>query len=204
MPPPRSEAFLTNPIGTAAYKVDSFKENDQVIYVINENYREPNKPYFATINLKGGGEASSAAQAVLQTGDWDYAWNMQVEPQILKQLEESGGKGTVLAAPPTNVERINFNFSDPEHRSRRRALESAGSASVPHRCHGPSGVLPGNRPRVDCQPVLPGWRAGAGRTELPDRSGRDGVAEHGLGPSTSSRPRPCSKRLAGCSMAMSA
>ena len=112
-PAAAAEAFLTNPIGTAAYKIESFQENDQVVYVINENYREPNKPYFSTINLKGGGEASSAAQAVLQTGDWDYAWNMQVEPQILKQLEESGGKGIVIAAPPTNVERINFNFTDP-------------------------------------------------------------------------------------------
>jgi peptide/nickel transport system substrate-binding protein len=108
-----AEAFLTNPIGTTAYKIDSFKENDQVIYVANENYREANKPYFATVNLKGGGEASSAAQAVLQTGDWDYAWNVQVEPQILKQLEESGGKGRVITSPPTNVERINFNFTDP-------------------------------------------------------------------------------------------
>lgn len=108
-----AEAFLTNPIGTGPYKIDSFKENDQAIYSINENYREPNKPFFATVNLKGGGEASSAAQAVLQTGDWHYAWNMQVEPDILRQLEESGGKGTVIASPPTNVERINFNFSDP-------------------------------------------------------------------------------------------
>lgn len=108
-----AEAFLTNPIGTGAFKVDTFKENSQVIYTVNENYREPNKPYFATVNLKGGGEASSAAQAVLQTGDWHFAWNMQVEPDILKQLESSGGKGTILAAAPTNVERINFNFSDP-------------------------------------------------------------------------------------------
>jgi peptide/nickel transport system substrate-binding protein len=105
--------FLTNPIGTGPYKIDSFKENDQIIYSINENYREPNKPYFATVNLKGGGEASSAAQAVLQTGDWHFAWNMQVEPDILRQLEESGGKGTVIAAPPTNTERVMFNFSDP-------------------------------------------------------------------------------------------
>jgi peptide/nickel transport system substrate-binding protein len=108
-----NQSFLTNPIGTGPYKVDSFKENDQIIYVINENYREPNKPYFATVNLKGGGEASSAAQAVLQTGDWDFAWNLQVEPAILKQLEESGGKGIVYASPPTNTERVMFNFSDP-------------------------------------------------------------------------------------------
>jgi peptide/nickel transport system substrate-binding protein len=108
-----AEAFLTNPIGTGPYKIDSFKENDQVIYSINDNYREANKPYFATVNLKGGGEASSAAQAVLQTGDWHYAWNLQVEPQILKQLEESGGKGTLVVSPPSSLERINFNFSDP-------------------------------------------------------------------------------------------
>ena len=108
-----AEAFLTMPIGTGPYKVDSFKENDQVIYSANENYREPNKPYFATVNLKGGGDASSSAQAVLQTGDWHYAWNLQVEPQILKQLEESGGKGKLVISPPSSLERVNFNFSDP-------------------------------------------------------------------------------------------
>lgn len=108
-----TEAFLTNPIGTGPYKVDSFKENDQVIYSINENYREANKPYFATVNLKGGGDASSSAQAVLQTGDWHYAWNLQVEPQILKQLEESGGKGKLVVSPPSSLERVNFNFTDP-------------------------------------------------------------------------------------------
>lgn len=108
-----AEAFLTMPIGTGPYKVDSFKENDQVVYSVNENYREPNKPYFATVNLKGGGDASSSAQAVLQTGDWHYAWNLQVEPQILKQLEESGGKGKLVISPPSSLERINFNFSDP-------------------------------------------------------------------------------------------
>ncbi len=108
-----AEAFLTNPIGTGPYKIDTFKENDQVIYSVNEHYREPNKPYFATVNLKGGGDASSSAQAVLQTGDWHYAWNLQVEPQILKQLEESGGKGTLIVSPPSSLERVNFNFSDP-------------------------------------------------------------------------------------------
>ena len=49
-----------------------------MIYAINENYRHPNKPYFSKVNLKGGGDAASAARAVLQTGDYDYAWNLQV------------------------------------------------------------------------------------------------------------------------------
>jgi peptide/nickel transport system substrate-binding protein len=108
--------------------MESFKENDQALYVINENYRESNKPYFATVNLKGGGSADSAAQAVLQTGDWDMAWNLQVEPQILQQLEDDGGMGKVYASPPTNVERIMFNFSDPN-------VEEDGQRSnvnVPH------------------------------------------------------------------------
>ena len=69
-----------NPIGTGPYVVDSFVPNDAVQYSINPNYREPNKPYFATVNLKGGGDAASAARAVLQTGDWDFAWNLQVDP----------------------------------------------------------------------------------------------------------------------------
>ena len=107
-----NEAFQTNPIGTGPYRIETFQENDQVIYVINENYREPNKPYFAIVNLKGGGDSSSTAQAVLQTGDWDFAWNLQVEPQILAQMQE-GGQGAVYGSPPVSVERILINFSDP-------------------------------------------------------------------------------------------
>ncbi len=105
-------AFESNPIGTGPYVVDSFKVNDQVIYKINPNYREPNKPFFETVNIKGGGDATSAAQAVLQTGDWDLAWNLQVEPQILKEME-TAGKGKVVAATPVAVERLLPNFSDP-------------------------------------------------------------------------------------------
>jgi peptide/nickel transport system substrate-binding protein len=104
--------FRQNPVGTGPYVVESFSENDQVIYKINESYREPNKPFFATVNLKGGGDAASAARAVLQTGDYDYAWNLQVEPQILADLEQ-GGKGVLVTVPGPSLERINFNFSDP-------------------------------------------------------------------------------------------
>ena len=105
-------AFRQNPIGTGPYKVDSFHENDQVIYSINENYREPNKPYFSSVNLKGGGDAVSAARAVLQTGDYDFAWNLQVEPAILNDIA-AGGKGQLITFPGGAVERINFQFADP-------------------------------------------------------------------------------------------
>lgn len=107
-----SDAFRTNPIGTGPYVVESFTPNDQIIYVANTRYREPNKPYFARVNLKGGGDATSAARAVLQTGDFDFAWNLLVEPQVLAEMER-GGKGTKVTVPGAFVERVLFNFSNP-------------------------------------------------------------------------------------------
>ncbi len=106
-------AFQTAPVGTGPYKIDSFVPNDQVIYSINEHYREPNKPYFSKVNLKGGGDVASAARAVLQTGDYDFAWNLQLEPAVLEDMEKRGGKGKVVTVLGTGVERININFSDP-------------------------------------------------------------------------------------------
>jgi peptide/nickel transport system substrate-binding protein len=106
------DSFRQGPVGTGPYVVESFAENDQVIYAINENYREPNKPFFSRVNLKGGGEAAAAARAVLETGDWDYAWNLQVEPQILAQMAEAG-KGKLVVVPGTSLERLLINFSDP-------------------------------------------------------------------------------------------
>jgi peptide/nickel transport system substrate-binding protein len=62
--------------------------------------------------MKGGGDAVSAARAVLQTGEYDYAWNMQVEDEILLRLEK-GGKGHVEITPSGNIEHIQLNQTDP-------------------------------------------------------------------------------------------
>src|SRR5665811_1833119 len=56
-----NEDFLLAPIGTGPYKVESISPNDQAIFVINENYRFPNKPFFESVLLKGGGDSASAA-----------------------------------------------------------------------------------------------------------------------------------------------
>ena len=105
-------AFSQRPVGTGPYVVDEFAPGDHVIYVPNERYREPAKPFFARVYLKGGGDAVSAARAVLQTGDFDLAWNLQVEPRILDELA-GAGKGRVVVAPGANLERLQLNFSDP-------------------------------------------------------------------------------------------
>ncbi len=78
----------TAPIGTGPYKVKSFTSGDNVQYVINENYREPNAPFFDAVDWKGGGDAATAAKAV-QTGQADFAWNLQVDPSTLKQLTDA-------------------------------------------------------------------------------------------------------------------
>jgi peptide/nickel transport system substrate-binding protein len=105
-------AFLLNPVGTGPYIVESFTVNDQAIYTMNTNYREPNKPFFEKVNVKSQKDSTLAAQAVMETGDWDFAWNLQTEPDILESLE-ANGKGTVKAGSPVNVERLLINFSDP-------------------------------------------------------------------------------------------
>ncbi len=103
----------TFPIGTGPYKVKEFLANDVVTYEVNENYREENKPHFAEVVIKGGGDAASAARAVLETGEADYAWNVQVEPQILADME-AAGIGKVYSAFAGNVERILINFTNPD------------------------------------------------------------------------------------------
>jgi peptide/nickel transport system substrate-binding protein len=100
------------PIGTGPYKVSDFKPGDVVTYDINENYRESDKPFFKQVQIKGGGDATSAARAVFQTGEVDYAWNLQVEAQVLNQLSQ-GGKADLVTAPSANVERLLINFADP-------------------------------------------------------------------------------------------
>src|SRR5258708_13985597 len=82
------------PVGTGPYKFVDFKPGDVVRAEINSAYHVPNRPYFDTLEVKGGGDAVSAARAVLQTGEYDFAWNLQVEDAILKKLEESG-KGPI-------------------------------------------------------------------------------------------------------------
>ena len=103
----------SKPLGTGPFTVKSFSPNDQTIYEANPNFRVPNQPYFATVNLKGGGEATSTAQAVIQKGDWDYSWNVAVEPAILKDYESADSPGVSRTRTGSNVERININFSDP-------------------------------------------------------------------------------------------
>jgi len=101
------------PIGTGPFKVKDFKANDVVLYEMNESYREEGKPHFSSILFKGGGDAASAARSVLETGEFDYAWNLQVEPEILNQMAATG-KGEIVSSFGTSVERLMVNLTNPD------------------------------------------------------------------------------------------
>src|SRR6058998_3657900 len=100
------------PVGTGPFRFVDFKPGDIVRAELNPNYHVPNRPFFDQLEMKGGGDAVSAARAVIQTGEFDYAWNMQVEDEILKRMEQ-GGKGRADIVAGGNIEHIQLNNTDP-------------------------------------------------------------------------------------------
>ena len=103
--------FMMHPIGTGPFRLREFKPNEEVIYEASENFREPTKPYFSSVILRGGGEAVTSAQAVTVGGEWDFAFTLMIDPETLESIV--GDEGEVLGAVGTGVEKIQFNFSDP-------------------------------------------------------------------------------------------
>ncbi|MFK7752039.1 MAG: peptide ABC transporter substrate-binding protein [Sedimentitalea sp.] len=101
------------PIGTGPFVVDEFRPNDVIQMSANQNYRDPAKPAFATLTFKGGGDATSAGRAVMETGEFDYAWNLQLAPDVIARMQE-GGKGTPVAGFGPLVERIMVNNTNPD------------------------------------------------------------------------------------------
>ncbi|MBC9247774.1 peptide ABC transporter substrate-binding protein [Paracoccus sp. 11-3] len=100
------------PIGTGPYRVTKFLTNDVITFDANPEYRDAAKPAFATATIKGGGDAAAAARSVLETGEYDYAWNTQLAPDVIAGME-ANGRGKVTAAFGSLVERIHVNLTDP-------------------------------------------------------------------------------------------
>ena len=95
------------PLGSGPYRIVDFTPDRNARYERNPHYYAE-EPYFDGVALIGGGDALSAAQAVLETGEADYAWNLQIAPQTLADLETEGN-GKVVSAFSSLVERIVLN-----------------------------------------------------------------------------------------------
>ena len=100
------------PIGTGPFRVTEFRTNDVATLEANPEYREADKPAFATLNLKGGGDSSAAARAVLETGEYDYAWNIQIAPDVLEGML-AAGNGRLEVAFGSTTEHLKMNMTDP-------------------------------------------------------------------------------------------
>ena len=102
----------TKPVGTGPYKFLDFKPGDSLTAEAYAGYYVPNQPFFDRLELKGGGDALSAARAVLQTNEYDAAWNLAVEDELLKRLE-AAGKGRMEFYAGSDIEFVSLNVSDP-------------------------------------------------------------------------------------------
>jgi len=108
----RDAIGMVKPVGTGPYKLVEFKPGDLIRAEINPNYHVANRPFFDRIEIKCGGDSPSAARAVMQTGEYDFAYYVLVDEDTLRRIEQ-GGKGRVLAVPSSGVSFIQCNQSDP-------------------------------------------------------------------------------------------
>ena len=101
------------PVGTGPYMVTELRPEDTVTYEYNPMWRgnAQGEPFFGTVTIKGGGDAEAAARSVLEIGEADYAWNLQVAPEILNPMA-AAGNGEVIVSFTANVEHINLNQTD--------------------------------------------------------------------------------------------
>jgi len=104
-----AEANL-RPVGTGPYQVDT-QQPGSITFKPNPNYRGA-VPDFAAIELVGGLAPYAAAREVLSTGAADFAHNLQVEVELLKDLQQDG-QGVVDTVFGGLVERIMLNPTDP-------------------------------------------------------------------------------------------
>jgi len=116
------------PIGTGPFVVDEFRPNDVIQMSANPNYRDPAKPAFATLTFKGGGSAEASGRAVMETGEFDYGWNLQLAPDVIAKMAE-GGKGKPISAFGALVERLEMNLTNP---SADLPPETRATVAEPH------------------------------------------------------------------------
>ncbi len=130
------------PVGTGPYRVlppgiktqevlflgNELVDTNKIVYEPNPFFREPEQPYFSRVELRGGGIVTEAARQALQTGEVDFALNLQIDAQTLSQLEAEG-KGQAITVPTSFVERIYFNFTDP---NKADTSGERASLNVPH------------------------------------------------------------------------
>ena len=191
----RDAIGMVKPVGTGPYKLVEFKPGDWIRAEINPTYHVPNRPYFDRLDIKCGGDSPSAVRAVMQTGEYDFAYYVLMEEDVLRRLEQGGTKGRILTIPSQRRELHPVQPERPVDRGGRRAIEPAVHASLPVRPRGAdrarASSSTGRRSRST-------WSAAPVRSR-PTSSMRptDSARRTPRGSSTSTRPTRSSTRRDG-------
>ncbi len=99
------------PVGTGPYRFVA-ADRGQWLFVPNDEYRE-GSPGFSRVELQGGVVPYGAALQVLQSGTADFAHNLQLAADQLASLTDTD-TGKLVTTFGSQVERIMFNFADPD------------------------------------------------------------------------------------------
>ncbi|MFL7792208.1 MAG: peptide ABC transporter substrate-binding protein [Anaerolineae bacterium] len=117
----------TLPVGTGPYYVlppgikpqevlflgTQLMETNKIVFEPNPYFREPDKPYFRRIELRGGGTVNEAARLVLEDGLVDFAYNLAISAEELDRLETDDSPGQIVANFGATVEMLELNRTDP-------------------------------------------------------------------------------------------
>jgi peptide/nickel transport system substrate-binding protein len=109
----RNAPYNLKPVGTGPYRIIDFKPGDVALYEINPHYHIPNRPFFDMVELKGGGNSTSAARAVIQIGEFDFASHILMDKDSRERLKQQGHKGTFRITPGKWLSHIQLNRTDP-------------------------------------------------------------------------------------------
>ncbi len=133
----------TLPVGTGPYRVvppgikpqevlllgTQIVETNKIVYEPNPCFRDPDKPYFRSIELRGGGTVNEAARMVMEAGEADYAYYLSsLSVDELEKYQDST-RGVLLTNFGSNVERLLLNRTDPRQAS---AYGERSSLDIPH------------------------------------------------------------------------
>ena len=187
----REAVGMIKSVGTGPYRLVEFRTGDVIRAELNPTYHVPNRPYFDRLEIKCGGDSAGAARAVLQTGEYDFAYYVLVEEEVLKRIE-TGGKGRVLTIPSSGVSHIQLNQTDPvaEVDGERSSLKA------PHPCLTNPAVRAAVCLLVDRQNIqehLVG-RTGQIAVELPQLARAVPLAQHHLGVQSREGQRAAGRR----------
>ncbi len=169
----RSTSLL---IGTGPYKLVEFRPGDVVLYERNQNYWDAGKPFFDEVEMKGGGDAASAARAALVSGEVDFAWNLQVEAEDPQPDGRAKATACLSRSQPRTSSESPSTSPTRTPRSMAPASEPIDAAPVPPVPGGPPGThLPFDRDTIANQLYGP---TGTANHQRPRRAGRVRVTKH--------------------------